>query len=277
MARIRTLKPEFFTSEDIVKLSAFARLLFQATWLEADREGRLEWKPKTLRIRYFPLDDVNITDLCQELTDAGLIVLYGDGLAVIPTFTKHQRVNPRESASQLPAPEPCQSRVDESNLDLHVQVGREGKGREGKGKERNDLAPNGACLAAPDDERQSVGLQGKKSYQVPDCRYAELIETYHVALPMLPRFEVLSDLRKGYIRSRWREVCSEFKLTQKEALHWFRGYFDQVAESEFLTGRSPTNKDRNPFVADLEWLTKPNNFAKVIEGRYDNHSRQFNA
>ena len=45
MARIRTIKPEFFTSEDIVALSPLARLLFIALWCEADREGRLVWKP----------------------------------------------------------------------------------------------------------------------------------------------------------------------------------------------------------------------------------------
>ena len=41
MARIRTIKPEFFTSDDICALSPRARLLYVGLWCEADREGRL--------------------------------------------------------------------------------------------------------------------------------------------------------------------------------------------------------------------------------------------
>ena len=45
MAYIRTIKATFFTSDDIVSLSPLARLLYIALWTEADREGRLYWRP----------------------------------------------------------------------------------------------------------------------------------------------------------------------------------------------------------------------------------------
>lgn len=104
MARIRTVKPEFFTSEDICALSPLARLLYIGTWLEADREGRLTWKPNTLKTRYLPNDAVDIQVLCTELIDHGLVVLYGYGFAYIPTFLEHQVINPRESKSKIPEP-----------------------------------------------------------------------------------------------------------------------------------------------------------------------------
>ena len=104
MARIRTIKPEFFTSEDIVSLSPLARLLYVALWCEADKEGRLVWKPMTFKLRYLPADDCDIKALCKEITDRGLVTLYGEGYAVIPAFGAHQHINPRESASQLPEP-----------------------------------------------------------------------------------------------------------------------------------------------------------------------------
>lgn len=139
MARIRTIKPEFFTSEDIVSLSPLARLLYQATWCEADKEGRLQWKPGTFKLRYFPADNCDIHALCGELVERGLVVLYGDGLAYIPQFSKHQHINPRESDSQLPDPHATapkatrQPRVatrhDASARDDDAQGGREGKGR----------------------------------------------------------------------------------------------------------------------------------------------------
>ncbi|MDQ3039071.1 MAG: HNH endonuclease [Pseudomonadota bacterium] len=104
MARIRTIKPDFFTSEQVVELTPLARLLFIGTWCEADKEGRLAWKPKTLKIRYLASEDCDINALCDELTRSGLIKLYGDGLAYVGGFHKHQHVNPREAASTFPAP-----------------------------------------------------------------------------------------------------------------------------------------------------------------------------
>jgi len=132
VARIRTIKPEFFTSEDIVALTPFSRLLYVALWCEADKEGRLVWKPKTFKMRYLPGDDIDIAGLCQELIDAKLVVLYGDGLAYIPTFKSHQHINPRESASTLPEPSTREARVpSRQSRDSDPQGGREGKGKEG--------------------------------------------------------------------------------------------------------------------------------------------------
>ena len=155
MARIRTIKPEFFTSEDIVSMSPLARLLYVALWCEADREGRLVWKPRTFKLRYFPADSFDIEALCKELTDSGLVVLYGDGLAVIPSFATHQHVNPRESVSTLPDPSESDAspRVGtRANQELHAQGGKEGEGREGKDR---SASPSGSRLPAdwkPDDE-----------------------------------------------------------------------------------------------------------------------------
>lgn len=142
MARIRTIKPEFFTSEDIVELSPLARLFYIALWCEADREGRLAWKPRTMKLRYFPADDCDIDALAREIVASGLVVLYGDGLAYIPSFKRHQHINPRESASELPDPgENCtrrhaSARVSDGGNTVHDAQG----GREGKGKERYSVA-----------------------------------------------------------------------------------------------------------------------------------------
>ena len=148
MARIRTVKPEFFTSEDIVALSPMARLLYIATWCEADKEGRLPWKPMTFKLRYFPGDNCDIQAMCKELVDSGLVKLYGEGLACVPQFGKHQHINPRESASILPDPEQAQSttRHDASarvNSGIDPQGGREGKGREDIPDASRQVEPSG--------------------------------------------------------------------------------------------------------------------------------------
>ena len=68
--------------------------------------------------------------------------------------------------------------------------------------------------------------------------------------------------RAGMLRQRWRED------TKRQSLDWWKRFFGYVHESEFLSGRSQPQPGRPPFVADLEWLIRPNNLAKVIEGKY---------
>jgi hypothetical protein len=128
MARIRTIKPEFFTSEDICNLTPLSRLFYIALWCEADREGRLDWKPKTFKLRYFPGDNCDINEMAKELTACGLVITYthdGFDYAEIPTFLEHQVINNRETDSTRPP------RVGTRQSGVKA----EGKGKEGKGKE----------------------------------------------------------------------------------------------------------------------------------------------
>jgi hypothetical protein len=126
MARIRTIKPEFFTSDDICALSPLARLLYVGLWCEADREGRLVWTPGVLKRRYLSDDCCDISVIGAELVSRGLVRLYGDGLACIPSFSRHQHVNIREAQSKLPSP--CGEDAGEFPLGKG-----EGKEREGEG------------------------------------------------------------------------------------------------------------------------------------------------
>ena len=130
MARIRTIKPEFFTSADIVALTPLARLFYVSLWCEADREGRLNWNTKTFKIRYFPADDCDIDALAGEIINAGLVEIYeadGRKYAEILCFKNHQVINNRESESVIPA------RVKDASPRVQGEGRKEGK--EGKGKE----------------------------------------------------------------------------------------------------------------------------------------------
>lgn len=160
MARIRTIKPEFFTSEDIVALSPLARLLYIATWCEADKEGRLAWKPATFKLRYLPGESCDVHALCAELVDSGLVVLYGDGLAYIPKFSQHQHINPRESDSKLPEPEKISRDSDASARVIDAQGGREGKGKERKGKDSVPTGTDAAPAPSPMTDEEIIFAYG---------------------------------------------------------------------------------------------------------------------
>jgi len=146
MARIRTIKPEFFTSEDVTSLTPLARLFYVALWCEADREGRLSWRKGTLKQRYLPADSVSIDLLADELESAGLIVIYeveGKEYAEIPSFKSHQVINNRESESAIPP----RVKVASNRVKAEGKEGR--KGREGNTAERASRLPTDFTL--PDD------------------------------------------------------------------------------------------------------------------------------
>jgi len=106
MARIRTVKPEFWTDEKVVSLSAFARLLFIGLWNFVDDEGRAAYSPARLKMQILPADPVDIAELLGEIRREKLIVVYASDnkeYFEVCGFTKHQKVD-RRNASKLPAP-----------------------------------------------------------------------------------------------------------------------------------------------------------------------------
>lgn len=101
------IKPGFFTNETIADLSPHARLCFIGLWTLADREGRLEDRPKRIKLGTFPFEEVDIQSLLTVLENAGLIRRYridGEAFIVIPKFSKHQHPHQNEPPSVLPLP-----------------------------------------------------------------------------------------------------------------------------------------------------------------------------
>src|SRR5690606_16035158 len=103
--RARNLKPGFFQNEQLAELPIPARLLFAGLWCMADREGRLEDRPRRIKMQIFPADAIDVEPLLAGLVSQGLLIRYQvDGRAYmwIPSFLKHQRPHHKEAASCIP-------------------------------------------------------------------------------------------------------------------------------------------------------------------------------
>jgi uncharacterized protein YdaU (DUF1376 family) len=102
------------------------------------------------------------------------------------------------------------------------------------------------------------------------CPADELLELFHVKCPELPRVMMLNNTRRKHLVSRWREVDSKDKLTNKQdGLEIFGAFFERVQKSNFLCGRAQSKNGR-VWKANFDWLILPTNFLKVVEGHYDN-------
>jgi len=113
VARIRALKPDFFSSERIAMLTDAAKLTFQGLWCEADDYGVAEVNPRVLKGHIWPLaDHVTAADISRHLDEMDapgarpLIERYvvdGKHYALILGFAEHQRV-PKPSRRRNPRP-----------------------------------------------------------------------------------------------------------------------------------------------------------------------------
>jgi len=125
MARIRTIKHEFFLDEGLAKLSPHARLCFIGLWTLADRAGRLEDRPERIKATLFPYETkLAVADLLDALAEASFIVRYragGKALIQVRSFARHQRPNVREPDSEFLPPEQAESASSASTADTHVR------------------------------------------------------------------------------------------------------------------------------------------------------------
>ena len=113
MPRIRTIKPEFWTSEQIVECSTNARLLFVGLWCFCDDQGVHPASTKRLRMEVFPGDlfsDDQVREWVEELKANGLLQEFeseGEKYWHVTGFSKHQTI--KKPTFRYPSPPPTNS------------------------------------------------------------------------------------------------------------------------------------------------------------------------
>ncbi len=135
MARIRTIKPEFWDSPSTARASAVARLAFIAMWNWADDFGRGTANPKELEGFIFPNDDVrtlsggtseNFRDVLAEVSECFGVEFYtvdGRPFYAIPTWQKHQR-NERSAKPKYPGPADADLPADQRSNGTSANIRR---------------------------------------------------------------------------------------------------------------------------------------------------------
>ena len=203
MARIRTVKPEFWTDEKVVECSIPARLLFIGLFNFANDMGCLERSPKRLKMQIFPADALDCEPLIQELITHGLLTEYSVNdvcYLQIKGFLKHQKIN-RPSASKIPLPPefteskagkeekraPNQGGLMEDSVNPHGGL-TDGKGREGTGKGSNPTlyAHKGNVFQEPQylpGVDIPIGKFAMHDLWLPSQDWPRLAATWGIALP----------------------------------------------------------------------------------------------
>ena len=277
----RIIREGLLDSERYWSVTIEARQLFMHLLLLADDFGCVSLAPVFIRRRCFddrPSDE-KVSRLLGELADADLLRVYeveGGRYGFVPRFRqrlqratlKHPAPPAELLAGDTDAEEKFRNIKDKAKkatVDQPLPTVPQPPEVEVEEKKKNFSTTT--VVLVPDEPEGSPETSARRG--VPDCPASRIVEEYHAALPMLSRVRVLTDARRTALRARWRELAAAGKFsTETDGIAWFRKFFEYVAESDFLLGNGPQRNGSPPFQADLEWLTKPGNFAKVIEGRY---------
>lgn len=142
MARMRSVKPEFWQDQEITRLPRDVRLMYIGMWNLADEHARLQGDPRFIKGQLFPYDDdmpaweidlmvdaLVSSGKAQRYTVRGAVYLY------LPKLSKHQRLEPDKVASRLPSPDEAESETDQS--ESHAN----------KSAQDSDLSVNGSALS----------------------------------------------------------------------------------------------------------------------------------
>lgn len=290
MSRIRTIKPDFFLHEDLADLSALHRLLFIGLWTEADREGRLEDRPRRLKAALLPYDDADVDRMLSDLEEAGFLTRYeaqGSRYIAIPSFGTHQRPHAREAASSIPPPPTTakggqhespggqpgnpgnqatapRDNPDDAEARPRQCIGTtkaDWKGREGKGRGKED--PPSPPLPRGRPPTEPAGEPAPLAPQSPGPSLPELQEAWNILMPHPPF-------------PRWRELGRDQQRAAKRVRErpmdgpdGWRAVLERIARSPFCRGEN----DRG-WVAGPDFLLRQATARKALEGAYDGASRE---
>lgn len=263
-------------SDSVDKVSFQAEVLFTRLIMKADDFGSYYAKPKLINGNCFPLKDIRESDISrwlQELASAGLIVFYtAENKDFLHIINFNQRLRSmKKSFPQIPdnvlnkhMQATCQ-RVDseltascppETETETETETENEG----GKKAPPSDFD---LIKLFPEEKIDNlVNSDSEERKKVAQKKESEIVDYFHEKCKRLPKVQVISDSRKKSINARLND----------HGLQKVLDVIDSVGISNFLAGEN--NKQ---WTADFDWIFKPTNFIKIMEGNYKNKEYNLNA
>ncbi len=153
--RVRMIKPEFWSNEQLGACDAITALMYIGLWGMSDRRGILRDRPAHIRATLFPYKVFDAEPHLAELCRLGLIKRYvaeGVHCIKIPTFVRHQHFHHREKPSSLPdidapkaspviPPGQPEASPTDSAIGFRYTASRDEPEKPGAGKPKRKLGP----------------------------------------------------------------------------------------------------------------------------------------
>lgn len=251
MARKRYIKPGFFKNEELGELKPDIRILFIGLWCWADREGRLEDRPKRLKADIMPYDNINIDKALTILFQNDFIIRYEAKIEdkivkiiQIKNFKEHQDVHINEQHSVLPAPcKVCANNVQEQGKhggDTPLTYTLNSKPLTFEVDDDKTLARKKAIEEAIAECSSEVDKNSNNSFPeqtfLPDEKEKGSAQKEKELPPMAEAMEKLTNM------AVWRNCVEHYGITEDDRPKLFKIFYEQ---------KEDTYKIRYPSVSDM--------------------------
>lgn len=268
MARIRSIHPGLTTDEAYMTMSMACKAAWPLMWTECDDRGIFEWKPIVLKARIFPADAVDFVKILSEMESLGCIRRYeidGKSFGAVKNFCQYQR--PKHPSYRYPT----------TGVDLDFIAFREA--------EPDNLHPGLPPPSHRPTENPPQMEDGEKDEEdkrdtnvsLPDA-IAPFV-AIKIERDRIKRVEIRA--RQELLGTDWNTFAAKYELQQigiidpgskrdRGSMAFVKSgreiasAFTKIRESPFLLGQTG-----GTFRVNFDWITKIDNYNKVIEGNYD--------
>lgn len=204
MARIRSIKPDFFRHEGLQDLEAgnpgsYVMLTFAGLWGHCDKLGRFRWRPRVLKLDILPFLDFDMTKTLMLLQQGGYVRRYkseGEEYGEVVSFEKHQRISGKEAQEAEKHPEPAGYEDDQIEETTGKQQGSIGEAQETAGMEYRNGVQEGKGTEITVEQARRIAVGAVFDH------WRETMNHPRAVLDTKRRKVVESRLRDGYTQEQ---------------------------------------------------------------------------
>lgn len=247
MAERRMFAKTIIDSDAFLEMPATAQMLYFHLAMRADDDGFINSPKRIMRMIGSGEDDLKLLIIKK------FIIPFESGVVVIKHWKIHNYIRKDTYSETRYKREKATLRLDENSAytesyPLPLQACYDSV----DGTSTQDSIVQGSIV-----QDRITDLSSGDDGRVP-FDYSSVVEAFNKTCVSLPHIRGLSDTRRKAIRKA---------ASQVEEAGGFPALFGKVEASDFLTGR---NGNWNG--CGFDWILKPANLAKILEGNYDNRT-----
>jgi hypothetical protein len=238
MAERRMFAKTIIDSDAFLDMPLSAQALYFHLSMRADDDGFIN-NPKKIQRMIGASDDD-----CKLLIMKRFIIAFESGVIVIKHWKIHNYIRNDRYKPTIYEDEKAQLMEKENKSYTEIE---------------NAGIPNGYQMDTQVRDRLEIGKDSLELGKVKNTvNYQLVADMYNDICISFPRLTVLSEKRKQAIKARFNAYSVE----------QFKELFTKAEASSFLKGSNNRN-----WQANFDWLIKDSNFAKVLDGNYDDKQK----
>lgn len=228
-------------TDKFIEMSVSARLLYYELGMRADDDGFVASPKKIIRSVGCSEDDIKL------LITKGFVIPFESGIVVIRHWKmnnylqadRYKKTIYQEEMKSLSLTDGVYNTDTSCIQNVSIGKDRVGKVREGKTTTDTSASADGLCVD-----------------------YSSIQALFNSICIDLPKVRDMTSTRRKRLEKAEKQLGDIS----------FESFFQRVQASNFLTGRGTGN-----WKASFDWILKPENLTKILEGNYDNRQEQTNS